>query len=191
MELDERWLVSNFEFKRVIAILRLAVPYTGLILTARENAELRREVMSLGVSQIDAGTRLEIGGYTELGDAQVQYLEREQFQLGDVRPLDEVMRELLVEGYVPSFCTACYRLGRTGEHFMEFAIPGFIKRFCTPNAITTLMEYLVDYATPETRAAGEKIIREEIEQIESDSMRAEILARLERIRTSDDRDLHF
>ena len=191
VELDERWLVSNFEFKRVIAILRLAVPYTGLILTARENAELRREVMSLGVSQIDAGTRLEIGGYTELGDAQVQYLEREQFQLGDVRPLDEVMRELLVEGYVPSFCTACYRLGRTGEHFMEFAIPGFIKRFCTPNAITTLMEYLVDYATPETRAAGEKIIREEIEQIESDSMRAEIVARLERIRTSDDRDLHF
>jgi 2-iminoacetate synthase len=189
--LDERWLVSDADFKRVIAILRLAVPYTGLILTARENAELRREVMSLGVSQIDAGTRLEIGGYTEIGDAQVQYLEREQFQLGDVRPLDEVMRQLLVDGYIPSFCTACYRLGRTGEHFMEFAIPGFIKRFCTPNAITTLMEYLVDYASPETRAAGEKMIREEVDKIESDSLKAELLNRLERIRKSDDRDLYF
>ena len=79
-------------------------------------------------------------------------MEREQFRLGDVRSLDEVMRELLVDGYIPSFCTACYRLGRTGEHFMEFAIPGFIQNFCTPNALTTLMEYLVDYASPETRA---------------------------------------
>ena len=89
-------------------------------------------------------------------------MEREQFELGDIRPLDEVMRELLVDGYIPSFCTACYRLGRTGEHFMEFAIPGFIQNFCTPNALSTLMEYLVDYASPETRAAGEAAVRREI-----------------------------
>ena len=89
-------------------------------------------------------------------------MEREQFELGDIRPLDEVMRELLVDGYIPSFCTACYRLGRTGEHFMEFAIPGFIQNICTPNALTTLMEYLVDYASPETRAAGERAIEIEL-----------------------------
>ena len=156
VELDGEFLVSDHDFKRLIAILRLAVPYTGLILTARERPELRREVMAFGVSQIDAGSRIEIGGYTEAGDA--QRMEREQFSLGDVRPLDAVMRDLIEDGYVPSFCTACYRLGRTGEHFMEFAIPGFIKRFCTPNALSTLMEYLVDYASPETRAAGEKVI---------------------------------
>ena len=96
--------------------------------------------MAFGVSQIDAGSRIELGGYTEAGDAQV--MEREQFQLGDIRPLDAVMSELLIDGYIPSFCTACYRLGRTGEHFMEFAIPGFIQNLCTPNALTTLMEYL-------------------------------------------------
>ena len=112
--------------------------------------------MGFGVSQIDAGSRIELGGYTEAGDAQV--MEREQFQLGDIRSLDDVMQELMIDGYVPSFCTACYRLGRTGEHFMEFAIPGFIQNLCTPNALTTLMEYLVDYASDETCAAGMKAI---------------------------------
>ncbi len=141
----EPWLVGDHDFKRLVAILRLAVPYTGLICTARETAALRREVMAFGVSQIDAGSRIELGGYTEAGDAQV--LEREQFELGDIRPLDAVMRELIADGYIPSFCTACYRLGRTGEHFMEFAIPGFIQNLCTPNALTTLMEYLVDYGS--------------------------------------------
>jgi 2-iminoacetate synthase len=133
---DTAHAVRDEDFKYLVAVLRLAVPYTGLILTAREPAELRREVMAFGVSQIDAGSRIEIGGYTEAGDA--QHMEREQFTLGDIRSLDEVMCELLEDGYVPSFCTACYRLGRTGEHFMEFAIPGFIKRYCTPNALTTL-----------------------------------------------------
>ena len=150
------------DFKRLVAILRLSVPYTGLILTAREPAELRREVLAFGVSQIDAGSRIELGGYTEAGDAQV--MEREQFQLGDIRSLDEVMRELMVDGYVPSFCTACYRLGRTGEHFMEFAIPGFIQNLCTPNALTTLTEYLVDYAGDETRAAGMRLIEQELQR---------------------------
>jgi len=189
VELDSRYVVDDYSFKRLIAILRLAVPYTGLICTARENAQLRRDVMGFGVSQIDAGSRIELGGYTEAGDTQC--MEREQFELGDIRPLDTVMRELLLDGYIPSFCTACYRLGRTGEHFMEFAIPGFIKRFCTPNALTTLMEYLVDYASPETKAAGLKVIAEEVEKIEDAKIRAPLLDRLRRIQTSDERDLYF
>ncbi len=191
VHLDEQWLVNNHDFKRLIAILRMAVPYTGLILTAREDSKLRREVMAFGVSQIDAGSRIELGGYTEAGDAQIQVLEKEQFKLGDVRSLDEVMRELVTDGYIPSFCTACYRLGRTGEHFMEFAIPGFIKKLCTPNAVSTLMEYLTDYASPQTREAGEKLIRAELDRMEDQTLKAELLKRLEKIRNTDERDLYF
>jgi 2-iminoacetate synthase len=141
------------------------------------------------VSQIDAGTRIELGGYTEAGDAQC--MEREQFELGDVRSLDTVMRELLTDGYVPSFCTACYRRGRTGEHFMEFAIPGFIKKFCTPNAVTTLLEYLEDYASPETRAAGEKLIAEELTRLPEGPVKTQLVERIQRIRTGGERDLLF
>ncbi len=186
---DEKWFVRDEHFKRVIAILRLAVPYTGLILTARENPELRREVMAFGVSQIDAGSRIEIGGYTEAGDAQV--MEREQFSLGDIRSLDTVMRELMADGYVPSFCTACYRLGRTGEHFMEFAIPGFIRNFCTPNALSTLEEYLVDYASPETRKTGETLIARALDAMDEGPVKTELIERLKRIKATDDRDLYF
>ncbi len=189
VRLPERWLVADYDFKRLVAILRLAVPYTGLILTARERPELRREVLALGVSQIDAGSRIELGGYTEAGDAQV--LEREQFQLGDVRALDDVMRELLVDGYVPSFCTACYRLGRTGEQFMEFAVPGFIERFCTPNALSTLLEYLVDYATPDTRAAGEAAIERELARMPEGERKQGLMKKLTQIRESGDRDLYI
>jgi 2-iminoacetate synthase len=187
----EPWphLVSDDDFKRVIAILRLAVPYTGLILTARESPAFRREAMSFGVSQIDAGSRIELGGYTEAGDSQV--MEREQFKLGDIRSLDVVMRELLEDGYIPSFCTSCYRLGRTGEHFMEFAIPGFIKRFCTPNALTTLLEYLIDYASPETREAGLKAIETELAKIADSPQKAELIERLRKIRETDARDLAY
>ena len=189
VDLDPRYLVGDEDFKRVIAILRLAVPYTGLILTARENAQLRREAMSFGVSQIDAGSRVEIGGYTEAGDSQV--MEREQFVLGDVRSLDEVMRELMTDGYVPSFCTSCYRLGRTGEHFMEFSIPGFIKEFCTPNALLTLQEYLSDYASPQTRAAGEKLIAEELALLPEGEIKEKVLAWLAQVRDQGTRDLTF
>lgn len=189
VELNESYLVKDEAFKRLIAILRLSVPYTGLICTAREDARLRREVMAFGVSQIDAGSRIELGGYTEAGDTQC--MEREQFMLGDIRSLDEVMRELLIDGYIPSFCTACYRLGRTGEHFMEFAIPGFIKRFCSPNALTTLMEYLVDYASEETRQAGLQLIAEEIQGMSEGQIKEELLSRLRRIQESEERDLYF
>jgi len=118
-------------------------------------------------------------------------MEREQFSLGDLRSLDQVIGELLADNYIPSFCTACYRLGRTGEHFMEFAIPGFIKQFCTPNALATLMEYLVDYASPETREAGEKLIASEIDRIPESKLKTELLDRLARIRNNGEQDLYF
>jgi 2-iminoacetate synthase len=189
VDLNENLLVNDEDFKRVIAILRLAVPYTGLILTARENPQVRRDCMSFGVSQIDAGSRIELGGYTESGDAQV--MEREQFSLGDVRSLDEVMYELMTDGYVPSFCTSCYRVGRTGEHFMEFSIPGFIKEFCTPNALLTLEEYLMDYATPDTLKAGEKLIEEELARMEDGDMKDKVKKRLQEIKEDKNRDLYF
>lgn len=189
VSLDGKYEVNDREFKRLVAILRLAVPYTGLILTAREPAKLRREVMAFGVSQIDAGSRIELGGYTEAGDTQV--LRHEQFQLGDIRSLDEVMRELLQDGYIPSFCTACYRLGRTGEHFMEFAIPGFIQNMCTPNALLTLTEFLVDYASPETRAVGEKAIQDQIDQLPDGDRKQQLVARLRKMYETGERDLYF
>jgi len=189
VELDSKYAVSDDQFKRVIAILRLAVPYTGLILTARENAQLRRELLAFGVSQIDAGSRIELGGYTEAGDSQC--MEQQQFELGDIRPLDLVMRDLLEDGYIPSFCTSCYRLGRTGEHFMEFAVPGFIKRFCTPNALVTLQEYLIDYASEPTRRIGEALINQELAQIEDGDSKQTLEQRLQRIRGSSERDCYF
>jgi 2-iminoacetate synthase len=189
VDLDRRWLVADHDFKRIIATLRLAVPYTGLILTARETAEVRRACMTLGVSQIDAGSRIEIGGYTESGDAQV--MEREQFTLGDVRSLDQVMRELMQEGDVPSFCTSCYRLGRTGEHFMEFSIPGFIKEFCTPNALLTLQEYLTDYASAETRAVGQQLIAEEVQRLPEGRIKDLVVQRLHGVGERGERDLCF
>jgi len=187
--IDETHKVSDEEFKRLIAILRLSVPYTGLILTAREPPKLRREVMAFGVSQIDAGSRIELGGYTEAGDTQC--MEREQFELGDIRPLDEVMRELVADGYIPSFCTACYRLGRTGEHFMEFAIPGFIQNMCTPNALSTLMEYVVDYASLETYQACQRLIEQELDKMPEGNRKQELTDRLRRIRETTERDLYF
>ena len=189
VEFDEQYFTTDDEFKRIIAILRLAVPYTGLILTARENPELRRELMSFGVSQIDAGSRIELGGYTEAGDAQV--MEREQFSLADIRSLDEVMCQLMSDGYVPSFCTSCYRSGRTGEHFMEFSVPGFIKRFCTPNALLTLQEYLADYGSPESREVGEKLIAEELAKMEEGDMKQRTLKQLEEIKQRNVRDIYF
>lgn len=189
VDLPRENFVSDHDFKRLIAILRLSVPYTGMILTARESPEIRREVMEFGVSQIDAGSRIELGGYTEFGDAQV--MRREQFALGDLRSLDEVMRELIEQGDVPSFCTSCYRLGRTGEEFMEYAIPGFIHNFCTPNAMCTLTEYLQDYASDETRAAGEALIAAELEKIEAGGLKDKLIDRLRRIREDGERDLYF
>ena len=189
VNLDDTHMVNDRDFHRVVAILRLSVPYTGLILTARETPEVRREVMAFGVSQIDAGSRIELAGYTDA--EKVQQIEREQFELGDIRSLDEVMRELILDGYVPSFCTACYRAGRTGEHFMEFAIPGFIQNLCTPNALTTLQEYLSDYGSRETQEAGAKLIEKELKHYPDGPRKNELLERLAKIRETDQRDLYF
>ncbi len=189
LNLNLKWQVSDEQYKRLVAILRLAVPYTGLIMTARESAELRREVLAFGVSQIDAGTKLEIGGYQEAREKDSQTLNREQFQVGDTRSLDEVIGEILEGGYIPSFCTSCYRLGRTGEHFMEYAIPGFIGKFCTPNALMTLAEYLQDYASEAVREKGWRVIERETEKFES-AQKDEVRRRLERIKAGE-RDLHF
>ncbi len=130
LHLGDRYFVSDADFSRLVAILRLAVPYTGMILTAREPAALRNELLQFGVSQIDGGTCIELGSYTE--KEQPHDLNKGQFLIHDDRSLNEIIEELLAQDMLPSFCTACYRLGRTGEHFMEFSVPGFIKRFCTP-----------------------------------------------------------
>jgi 2-iminoacetate synthase len=186
---DKDYTVKDDELKRIIAILRLAVPYTGLILTARESAEIRRECMELGVSQIDAGTQIELQGYTK--KEKEQDLAREQFTIGDSRSLLEVMQDLMGNGFVPSFCTACYRLGRTGEHFMEFSKPGFIHNFCSPNAYLTLAEYLEDYATEDTRETGYKLIKQEVESAPIDErIKKDVVEKLEKIKNGE-RDLYF
>jgi 2-iminoacetate synthase len=145
--------VSDEDFHKLVAILRLAVPYTGIIMSTRENAETRRETFALGVSQISAGSRTNPGGY-----GNCERYEEAQFSLGDHRGLDEVVRDVIRLGYIPSFCTACYRLGRTGRDFMDLAKPGEIRCHCEPNALGTCLEYLLDYGSLETRVAGEELI---------------------------------
>lgn len=189
-EISGDWLVSDDDFTKLVAILRLAVPYTGLILTAREPEHIRREVLQFGVSQIDAGTKLEIGAYAEEELPTAQNPDKEQFLINDNRSLREVIDELLDEGFIPSFCTACYRKGRTGEHFMEFSVPGFIKRYCTPNALLTLAEYLEDYAPAQTAEKGWKLILKNLEEEVDPKFTQEVRNRLERIRAGE-RDLYF
>jgi iron-only hydrogenase maturation rSAM protein HydG len=181
VNLDLPWRVNDQQFKQLVATLRIAVPYTGLIMTARESPAIRDAVIEYGVSQIDAGTRLEIGGYHEERKEE-QDLNREQFQVGDSRNLDSVIRWLLSRDFIPSFCTSCYRLGRTGEHFMEYAIPGFIGRFCTPNAMLTLAEYLEDYSSEETKIEGYKLIEKELARMD-EHKRTDISNKINEIRT--------
>ncbi|MFT3739854.1 MAG: [FeFe] hydrogenase H-cluster radical SAM maturase HydG [Breznakibacter sp.] len=185
---DPRYAVGDDEFIRLVAILRLAVPYTGLILTAREPACIRDRMLQYGVSQIDGGTSIEMKGYTKDGIG--QNLEKEQFIISDGRSLNEVMEELIGQGYIPSFCTACYRAKRTGEHFMEFSVPGYIKHFCQPNAILTLAEYLEDYAPESTKRKGYDLIRDNLAGSEDNRARRKLEERLEKIRKGE-RDLFF
>jgi 2-iminoacetate synthase len=145
--------VGDVNFRKLVATLRLAVPYTGIIMSTRESAHIRRETFALGVSQISAGSRTNPGGY-----ADDERADASQFCLGDHRGLDEVVRDVASLGYIPSFCTGCYRLGRTGADFMDLAKPGDIKQHCDPNGLSTFLEYLIDYASPETRAVGERTI---------------------------------
>ena len=184
---EPKYLVNDADFARIIAILRLAVPYTGLILTARENSRLRDEIMSFGVSQIDGGTKIELGAYAKK-EQTGHDLNKGQFKINDDRSLNDIIDELLEKNYLPSFCTSCYRQGRTGEHFMEFSVPGFIKRFCTPNAILTLAEYLVDYAPEKTAEKGWNVIRNNMQDL--GNVKSEIEQRIERIKAGE-RDLYF
>jgi 2-iminoacetate synthase len=188
LNIRDDYMVSDNDFRKLVAILRLAVPYTGLILTARETAEIRSEVMEYGVSQIDGGTKIELGGYADIRNEN-QNLNREQFRISDPRSLAEVIDELLEKDYIPSFCTSCYRMGRTGEHFMEFSVPGFIKRFCTPNAILTLSEYICDYATGELAEKGWKAIEKNLNTLDP-AVTAQTREKIARIRKGE-RDLYF
>jgi 2-iminoacetate synthase len=188
LNIDGTYQTSDENFKKLVAILRLAVPYTGLILTAREAPDVRKEAMQYGVSQIDGGTKLELGSYSD-SQNEVQNLNREQFKISDARSLSEVIDELLANDYLPSFCTSCYRMGRTGEHFMEFSVPGFIKRFCTPNAILTLSEYICDYATEEVEKKGWKAIEKNLQKLEPGVMQ-NTREKIERIKKGE-RDLYF
>ncbi len=173
--------VSDIDFRKIVAILRLAVPYTGIIMSTRETAEIRRETFALGVSQISAGSRTNPGGYSE-----DERIDAAQFCLGDHRPLDEVIRDAAALGYVPSFCTACYRLGRTGRDFMDLAKPGEIKEHCGPNALATFQEYLEDYESPETRQVGEACIAHALAELETGlRAKAEKMVRLVKDGTRD------
>ncbi len=157
--------VTDIDFRKIVAILRLTVPYTGIIMSTRETANLRRELFALGVSQISGGSRTNPGGYSEEGDQE----DREaQFSLGDQRTLDDVIQDVAKLGLVPSFCTGCYRLGRTGKDFMDLAKPGDIRHHCDPNAFSTFTEYLEDYASPQTKAVGDALIAQAIGEMDAD-----------------------
>jgi len=189
LDIDQSNFVSDSDFTKLVAILRLAVPYTGMILTAREPALLRDEIIQFGVSQIDGGTKIELGSYSENQDTE-NNINKGQFQINDDRSLNEIINELLEQDMIPSFCTACYRLGRTGEHFMEFSVPGFIKRYCTPNAILTLSEYLVDYAPENTAKRGWEVIDTNIEKLDDEELKVSIREKITLIK-SGNRDLYF
>ncbi|MFW0860344.1 MAG: [FeFe] hydrogenase H-cluster radical SAM maturase HydG [Dehalococcoidia bacterium] len=181
------YAVGDRDFKKLVAILRLAVPYTGIILTTREKSHLRNELFPLGVSQISAASRTFPGAYR---GGPVQKEESQQFHLGDTRSLEEVIEYVMKDGILPSFCTACYRMGRTGVDFMSLAKPGLIQKFCLPNAILTFKEYLEDYASDRVKALGEKVIERQIEEISDVHLEKEVLGRLKEIEHGK-RDIYF
>ena len=166
--------VSDIDFRKIVAIIRLAVPYTGIIMSTRETAKMRRETFALGVSQISAGSRTNPGGYEE----ETEDDPSGQFSLGDHRSLDEVIRDVASMGYIPSFCTACYRMGRTGQDFMDLAKPGDIKLHCGPNALSSFKEYLMNYASPQTVEIGNALIQKTIAEMTGiEKQRAEKLVK--------------
>ena len=179
--------ISEDIFAKIVACIRVAVPYTGMIISTRESPKARARVLELGVSQISGGSRTSVGGYAE---AEPEEESSAQFDLSDHRSLDEVVRWLMELGHVPSFCTACYREGRTGDRFMTLCKSGQIHNCCLPNALMTLKEYLEDYASPETRAIGEETIAREINSIPREKTRQIVAERLEKI-AAGERDFRF
>jgi 2-iminoacetate synthase len=170
--------VSDHDFKKLVAIIRMAVPYTGMILSTRETPALRSEVFALGISQISAGSRTNPGGYQEDSS---EAFRAAQFNLGDTRTLDEVILDITEHGHIPSFCTACYRLGRTGKDFMDLAKPGLIQKFCQTNAVFSFKEYLLDYASTATREAGEKLIQKILDKTFKTKRKKMVCDRLKKI----------
>ena len=173
-------------FCKLAALIRLSVPYTGMIISTRETPEVREKIIRLGVSQISGGSRTSVGGYTE----EERPHDTEQFDVSDNRTLDEVVNWLMRAGYIPSFCTACYREGRTGDRFMSLCKSGQIQNCCHPNALMTLKEYLVDYAKEDTKKIGDALIEREIDNIGKDSIKDLVREQLGKIETGT-RDLYF
>ena len=173
-------------FRKIVAVLRVAVPYTGMIISTRESARMREQLLHCGVSQISGGSRTSVGGYT----TEERHDETAQFDVADTRPLDDVVRWLLEQEHIPSFCTACYREGRTGDRFMSLCKSGKISLCCTPNALMTLKEYLMDYASPATRAEGERMIASSLTDIPEGRVRDLTVERLKRIEAGE-RDFRF
>ena len=179
--------ISDEMFEKIIACIRLAVPYTGMIISTRENEQIRGRVLNMGISQISGGSRTSVGGYTE----EERPHDSEQFDVSDQRTLDEVVKWLMDNGHIPSFCTACYREGRTGDRFMALCKNGQILNCCHPNALMTLTEYLVDYASEETKEVGFKLIEEELKKIPTEKVRNIAAQNIEDIKNSNRRDFRF
>lgn len=177
--------VSDDDFKKLVAIIRIALPYTGMILSTRENAKMRNELINYGISQISAGSRTNPGSYSHEDED-----TGSQFALGDHREMEDVISAFVDEGYIPSFCTGCYRQGRVGNDFMDLAKPGLIKQFCLPNAMFTFREYLEDFASPELREKGLNLIKKMIGDVEHKDLVPKIEEHLERIGNGE-RDLYF
>ncbi len=184
---DNPYRVNDDDFKKLITVIRLSVPYTGMIVTAREPAHIRRAAMNLGCTQTDASSRIGLASYSD--QAYEQQENRQQFHLGDTRGLDEVTREFAEMGFLTSFCTAGYRCGRTGECFMNMAKSGKVHEFCIPNAIFTMKEYLIDYASAETQASGDNLIMQKVDGL-PDKMREKVRAKLKDIEKGQ-RDIRF
>ena len=180
--------IDDDTFAKIVACIRIAVPYTGMIISTRESKQCRERVLHLGVSQISGGSRTSVGGYCE---PEPEDAKSEQFDVSDRRTLDEVVYWLMEMGYIPSFCTACYRAGRTGDRFMSLCKSGQIQNCCHPNALMTLKEYLMDYASPATKALGDKLIEQEVFNVPNEKARAVVLENLRLIEQDNRRDFRF
>lgn len=183
-------LVNDEQFKQIVAVLRLAVPYAGMILSTREESNYRDEVLALGVSQVSAGSCTGVGGYVEEYQLHSHGQEKPQFEIGDHRSTMEIVKSLCKGGYLPSYCTACYREGRTGDRFMRLAKSGQIGNVCEPNALLTFKEFLDDYGDDEAKALGEEIIQNSLNSIPKEAAKKAAISRLERI-SAGERDLRF